>query len=113
MCGECLLTIIPVLTFLPPDSGSWTAGPVPLHLFPGSVAGARTPRELRACHGIDGLVGAGQPAGVLPKPQLFLPSLLETGQDRTSSVSTLLWFGSRHPQPPFSQVSPFICLRGD
>lgn len=44
--GECLLTIIPVLTFLPPDSGSWTAGPTPILLFPGSVAGAGMPKAL-------------------------------------------------------------------
>lgn len=79
----CLLTIIPVFTFLPPDSGPWTAGPVPFHLLPGSVAGARAPKDLHACHGIDRLAGAEQPARVLPKPQLFLPSLLATGQDRT------------------------------
>lgn len=88
------MTIIPVLTFLPPDRGSWTAGPVPLHLVPGSVAGARTPKELRACHGIGRLVGAGQPAGVLPSwcSALLTNSISDrTGQDLVGVHPALVW----------------------
>lgn len=85
------MTIIPVLTSLPPDTGSWTAGPVPLHLFPGSVSGVGRPKAVCTCPGVDRLVGGRQPAGVLPKPQLFLPILIETRQDLVSVHTALIW----------------------
>lgn len=40
---------------------------------------------------LTGWWGAGQPAGVLPKPQLFLPTLIETGQDLVSVHTALVW----------------------
>lgn len=36
-------------------------------------------------------MGAGQPAGVLPKPQLFLPTLIGMGQDLVSVRTALVW----------------------
>lgn len=104
--GECLLTIIPVLTFLPPDNGSWTAGLIPLCLFSGSVARASMPKAQRTLV-VTGWWGRGSLL------VFFTNSHWDgTGRDRTWSVSTLLWSGSRAPQALMSQVSPFICLRG-
>lgn len=61
------------------------------HLFPGSIAGAGMPKALSTGQGVDRLVGAGQPAGVLPNPWLYLPTVIETGWDLVSVHTALVW----------------------
>ena len=61
------------------------------HLFSGSVSGAGMPKALCTCPGVDRLVGAGQPAGVLPEPQLCLPTLIETAPGLVSVHTALVW----------------------
>lgn len=49
------------------------------------------PKAFCTCPGVDRLMGAGQPTSVLPKSELFLPTLIETGQDLVSVHTALVW----------------------